>query len=61
MQVVDADELGVSVRLMAWAPTQVNAWTLAVDVRETVVRKLAASKVPVGVRWSRIMTEPQTP
>ncbi len=61
VQVVDADELGVSVRLMAWAPTQADAWTLAVDVRESVVRKLAASDVPVGVRWSRIMTEPQTP
>jgi small-conductance mechanosensitive channel len=61
VQVVDADDLGVSVRLMAWAPTQADAWTLAADVRETVIRKLAASKVPVGVRWSRIMTEPQTP
>jgi small conductance mechanosensitive channel len=59
VQVVEADDMGVSVRLMAWAPTQADAWTLAVDVRETVVRKLAASKVPVGVRWSRIMTEPQ--
>lgn len=60
VQVVDADELGVSVRLMAWAPTQADAWTLAVDVRENVVRKLGASDVPVGVRWSRVMTEPQT-
>jgi small-conductance mechanosensitive channel len=59
VQVVEADDTGVSVRLMAWAPTQADAWTLAVDVRETVVRKLDASKVPVGVRWSRIMTEPQ--
>jgi small-conductance mechanosensitive channel len=61
VQVIDADELGVSVRLMAWAPTQADAWTLAVEVRESVVRKLAASKVPIGVRWSRVMTEPQTP
>lgn len=61
VQVVDADELGLSVRLMAWAPTQADAWTLAVDVRESVVRKLAASAVPMGVRWSRVMTEPQTP
>jgi small conductance mechanosensitive channel len=60
VQVVDADELGVSVRLMAWAPTQADAWTLAVDVRESVVRKLAASGVPVGLRWSRVVTEPQT-
>jgi small conductance mechanosensitive channel len=57
VQVVDADGLGVSVRLMAWAPSQADAWTMAVDVRETVVRKLAASKAPVGVRWSRIMSE----
>lgn len=61
VQVVDADELGVSVRLMAWAATQADAWTLAVDVRERVVRKLAASGAPVGVRWSRVLTEPQTP
>ncbi len=61
VQVVDADDLGVSVRLLAWASTQGDAWTMAVDVRETTVRRLAASKVPAGVRWSRIMTETQTP
>jgi small conductance mechanosensitive channel len=61
VQVIDADDLGVSVRLMAWAPSQADAWTLAVDVREGVVSKLAASAVPVGVRWSRIMSETQTP
>ncbi len=58
VQVVDADDLGVSVRLSAWAATQADAWTLAVDVRERAVRRLAASGVPAGVRWSRIMTEP---
>jgi small conductance mechanosensitive channel len=61
VQVVDADEMGVSVRLMAWAPTQADAWTLAAAVRESAVRKLASSAVPVGVRWSRIISEPQTP
>jgi len=61
VQVVDADDFGVSVRLMAWAPTQADAWTLAVEVRERVVRKMAESKVPMGVRWSRVLTEPQTP
>ncbi len=60
VQVVEADEVGVSVRLMAWAPTQADAWTLAVDVREGVLHKLAASAVPVGVRWSRIMSESAT-
>jgi small conductance mechanosensitive channel len=59
VQVVDADELGVSIRLMAWAPSQADAWNLAVDVRENVVRKLASSAVPIGVRWSRIMSEAQ--
>ena len=59
VQVVDADEGGVSVRLMAWAATQADAWTLAVDVRENVVRKLAGSAAPVAVRWSRVMTEPE--
>jgi small-conductance mechanosensitive channel len=60
VQVIDADELGISVRLAAWARSQGDAWTLAVDVRESVMRKLAAAKVPVGLRWSRVMTEPQT-
>jgi small conductance mechanosensitive channel len=59
VQVVDADDLGVSVRLMAWAPTQADAWRLAVEVRESVVKKLAESGVSAGVRWSRIMPEAQ--
>ena len=59
VQVIDADDVGVSVRLMAWAPTQADAWTLAADVREGVVGKLASMTVPVGVRWSRIMPEPK--
>jgi small conductance mechanosensitive channel len=57
VSVVDADDVGVSVRLMAWAATQSDAWTLATDVRETVVGKLASLAVPVGVRWSRAMPE----
>lgn len=61
VQVVDADDLGVSVRLMAWAASSADAWTMAVAVRENVVRKLAASAVPVGVRWSRVMSETTGP
>ncbi|MBN1631674.1 MAG: mechanosensitive ion channel family protein [Thermoleophilia bacterium] len=61
VQVIDADEFGVSVRLTAWAPSQADAWTLAVELRESAVRKLAASDVPVGVRWSKVVNEPQTP
>jgi len=41
VQVVDADDFGVSVRLMAWAKNQAEAWRLAVDVRESAVQKLA--------------------
>lgn len=55
--VIDADDLGVSARLSAWAANQADAWTLAVDMRESVVRKLAAAAVPVWVRWTRIMPE----
>lgn len=58
VQVIDADEFGVSVRLTAWAPSQADAWTLAVELRESAVRELSASDVPVGVRWSKVVTEP---
>jgi len=61
VQVVEADEVGITVRLMAWAATQADAWTLAVDLRERLVKKLAAAKVPIGVRWSRVMMEAQMP
>lgn len=60
VQVVDADDVGVSVRLSAWTLNQSDAWTLAVEVRESAVRRLAASDVPVGVRWSKIVTVPPT-
>lgn len=59
VQVINADDLGVTVRLMAWTNSEADAWTLAVQVRENVVRKLAAADVPVGLRWSRIMSETQ--
>jgi small-conductance mechanosensitive channel len=57
VQVIDADEVGVSVRLMAWARTQADAWTLAAEVRENVLAKLGSMAAPVAVRWSRIMPD----
>ncbi|MBN1631785.1 MAG: mechanosensitive ion channel [Thermoleophilia bacterium] len=60
VQVIDADDLGVSVRLTAWAAEQSDAWTLAVDLRESVVKGLAAAEMPIGVRWSRVLTEPES-
>jgi small-conductance mechanosensitive channel len=59
VQVVNADDLGVTVRLMAWTAAPSDAWAMAVQVREKVVTRLASADVPVGVRWSRIMSEPQ--
>jgi len=61
VEVIDADDLGVSVRLTAWARNQPDAWTLAVEVRESVLRRLAESDVPVGAQWSRVMTQPPAP
>ncbi len=58
VQVVDADDLGVSVRLLAWTRSQSDAWTLAVEVRERVIRGLAALDVPVGGRWGGVITGP---
>jgi small-conductance mechanosensitive channel len=60
VEVVDADDLGVTVRLSAYAENQGDAWTMAVELRESVIKKLAAADAPVGVRWSQIMSL-QTP
>ncbi len=59
VQVVAADDVGLTVRLMAWTANEGDAWNLAVQVREKVVRRLAASDVPAGLRWSRIMSSDQ--
>jgi len=39
----------------AWAANQSDAWTMAVELRERVVKRLMAADVPVGVLWSRVM------
>lgn len=52
VQVIDADDLGVTVRLMAWAATQADAYTLATEVREAVLVKLPGVASPVGVNLS---------
>ncbi len=59
VQVIDADNLGVTVRLTAWTATPSDSWTMAVQMREKVVARLASANVPVGVRWSRVMSEGQ--
>ena len=59
VQVIEADNLGVTVRLMAWAATQADAWTLAAEVREAALAKLPDVASPVGVNLTRAaMTQP---
>jgi small conductance mechanosensitive channel len=53
VQVVDADNLGVTVRLMAWAASQADVWALSVDVREAVLAKLPDVASPVGVNLTK--------
>jgi len=48
VQVIEADNLGVTVRLVAWCETQSEAWTLQIEVRESVLAKLPGVASPVG-------------
>jgi small-conductance mechanosensitive channel len=56
VQVIEADNLGVTVRLMAWAASQAEAWTLATEVREAILARLPDVASPVGASPS-----PQAP
>ncbi len=47
--VTEADNLGVTVRLMAWAAGQADALTLATAVREAALAKLPDIATPVGL------------
>lgn len=53
VSVIEADNLGVTVRLMAWTATQAHAWTLATEVREAVLSKLPDVASPVGLNLSK--------
>ena len=57
--VIDADNVGVTVRLMAWASTQADAAIITTDVREKVLAKLPDVATPVGLNWSG--APPQSP
>jgi small conductance mechanosensitive channel len=59
VQVTDADNVGVTVRLMAWAATQADAWIMASEIREAVLAKLPDVATPVGLNWSG--AAPQNP
>jgi small conductance mechanosensitive channel len=53
VMVVEADNLGVTVRLMAWTATQQDALKLSFDVRESVLAKLPGVASPVGVNLAQ--------
>ena len=57
VQVIEADNLGVTVRLMAWTATQSDAWTLATEVREAVLAKLPGVASPVGLNLTASAVE----
>ena len=57
VQVIEADNLGVTVRLMAWASSQADAWTLSAEVREAVLAKLPGVAAPVGINFGRAAME----
>jgi len=53
VQVIEADNLGVTVRLAAWSATQSDAWTLQIEVREAVLAKLPDVASPVGASLTK--------
>ena len=55
VQVIEADNLGVTVRLMAWASSQADAWTLSAEVREAALAKLPGVASPVGINLTRVV------
>ncbi len=51
--VTEADNLGVTVRLMAWAADQADAWTMTAEIRESVLAKLPDDSYPGGAELER--------
>lgn len=50
VEVTDNDDSGITVRLLAWAADQPDAWTVGSDVREKAAGLLAASGTPTSAR-----------
>lgn len=57
VEMIEADDRGVTVRLQAWTPDQSQAWRTAIELRETLLPKVQAIATPVGARWSQIMSQ----
>jgi small conductance mechanosensitive channel len=58
VQVTEADNAGVTVRLTAWAASQADAATLSNYVREPALAKLPGVADPIGANWSGTQTQP---
>ena len=66
VRVIEADDMGLSVRLVAWTADQARAFELAADVREKALSRLALSgTVGPGAVGGAVATEapclPETP
>lgn len=57
--VTEADNVGVTVRLMAWASSQAEAFTMAAELREKALAKLPDTASPVGLNLGGLA--PATP
>jgi small-conductance mechanosensitive channel len=59
VQVIDADNFGLLVRLTVWAPSQSDAFAMAADIREAVTAKLDPSDVGTAVTFAGTSPESQ--
>ena len=57
VQVTEADDRGMTVRLIAWAPTQPDAFAMSMELREAALARLEGIATPVGQRWAEAMAE----
>lgn len=57
VQVLEADNWGLTVRLTVWTSSQSDAFDMAADIRETVTAKLDASELGTAVAFTGSATE----
>lgn len=54
VEVTDLDDRGLTVRLVAWAADQSDAWALAVAIREAAARRLGEEGLPLATSRVRV-------
>jgi small-conductance mechanosensitive channel len=55
VELVDADDAGITVRLTAWAADQPDAGKLGAALRERVVKEIAQAGVPLSAQRVRLV------